>query len=194
MSGTRAEDIFEELKKVFEPGSIWQKVLVHQHDLLKSFGTPTAKLKIAQKVSCNDETWHSYTLPKEDPKNKLITWSSSWVLLKSAFFHQKLANFAISRVQILIAFHYIISNYFNILWVFKDVLINLVTILMMSAKMASLGLLQIKVFENKDYDIIVSTHDVINNILSRSSDYIVDVVMWPKFGNSMGEVIITLIL
>ena len=55
MSGTRAEDIFEELKKVFEPGSIWQKVLVHQHDLLKSFGTPTAKLKIAQKVSCNDE-------------------------------------------------------------------------------------------------------------------------------------------
>ena len=68
---------------------------------------------------------------------------------------------------------------------------------MMSAKMASLGLLQIKVFENKDYDIIVSTHDVINNILSRSSDYIVDVVMWPKFGNStisMGEVIITLIL
>ena len=48
---------------------------------------------------------------------------------------------------------------------------------MMSAKMASLGLLQIKVFENKDYDIIVSTHDVINNILSRSSDYIVDVVM-----------------
>ena len=63
--------------------------------------------------------------------------------------------------------------------------------------MASLGLLQIKVFENKDYDIIVSTHDVINNILSRSSDYIVDVVMWPKFGNStisMGEVIIILIL
>ena len=97
MPGTRAEDIFEELKKVFEPGSIWQKVLVPQHDLLKSFGTPTAKLKIVQKVSCNDETWHSYTLPKEDSKNTLITWNSSWVLLKSAFFHQKLENFAISR-------------------------------------------------------------------------------------------------
>ena len=48
---------------------------------------------------------------------------------------------------------------------------------MMSAKMASLGLLKIKVFENKDYDIIVPTHDVINKILSRGSDYIVDVVM-----------------
>ena len=68
---------------------------------------------------------------------------------------------------------------------------------MMSAKMATLGLLKIKVFENKGYDIIVPTHDVINKILSRGSDYIVNVVMWPKFGNStisMGEVIIILIL
>ena len=32
------------------PGSIWQKVLILQHDLLKSFSTPTTKLKIAQKV------------------------------------------------------------------------------------------------------------------------------------------------
>ena len=50
MPGTRAEGIFEELKKFLSPGSIWQKVLVPQHDLLKSFGTPTTKLKIAQKV------------------------------------------------------------------------------------------------------------------------------------------------
>ena len=50
MSGTRAEEIFEELKKFLNPGSTWQKVLVPQHDLLKSFGTPTIKLKIAQKV------------------------------------------------------------------------------------------------------------------------------------------------
>ena len=35
------------------------------------------------------------------------------------------------------------------------------TILMMSAKMATLGLLKIKPFENKDYDIIVSVHDII---------------------------------
>ena len=53
----------------------------------------------------------------------------------------------------------------------------MVTILMMSAKMATLGLLKIKVFLKKDYDIIVSVHDAINKILSRSSNYIVDVVM-----------------
>ena len=50
MLGTRAEGIFEELKKFLCPGLTWQKVLVPQHDLLKSFGTPTTKLKIAQKV------------------------------------------------------------------------------------------------------------------------------------------------
>ena len=39
----------------------------------------------------------SYTLPKEDPKNIWITWHTPWVLLTSAFFHRKSANFAISR-------------------------------------------------------------------------------------------------
>ena len=33
-------------------------------------------------------------------------------------------------------------------------------ILMMSAKLATLGVLKIKVFWNKDYDAIVSVHDV----------------------------------
>ena len=68
---------------------------------------------------------------------------------------------------------------------------------MMSAKIPTLGLLKMKVFQNKDCDVIVSVHDVINKILSRDSDYIVDVLMWPKFGNStisMREVIITLSL
>ena len=39
--------------------------------------------------------------------------------------------------------------------------------------------------------------DVINEILSHDSKYIVDVVMWPKFGNSsvsLKEIIITSIL
>ena len=39
----------------------------------------------------------SYTLPKEDPKNISITWHTPWVLLASAFFHWKSANFVISR-------------------------------------------------------------------------------------------------
>ena len=68
---------------------------------------------------------------------------------------------------------------------------------MMTAKMATLDLLKITVFWNKGYDVIVSVDDVTNKILSRDSNYIVDVVMWPKFGNSsisMTEVIINSIL
>ena len=64
----------------------------------------------------------------------------------------------------------------------------------MSAKLATLGLLNIKVFQNKGYDTINSAHDVTNKILSRNSNYIVNVLMWPKFGNSgisMREIIIT---
>ena len=61
----------------------------------------------------------------------------------------------------------------------------MVRILMMPAKIAALGLLKTKVFWNKDYEVIISVHHVtITKILSRKSSYIVDVVMWPKFGNS----------
>ena len=70
----------------------------------------------------------------------------------------------------------------------------MVTILMMSAKMATLGYLKTNVFWNKDYDIIIYVYDVSDKILSRDSIYITDVVMWTKFGNSstfMREVIIT---
>ena len=73
----------------------------------------------------------------------------------------------------------------------------MVTILMMSAKMATPGLRKIKVFWKKGYDVIISVNDVTNKTLSRDSNYIVDVVMWPKFGNSsisMREVIINSIL
>ena len=62
---------------------------------------------------------------------------------------------------------------------------------------ATPGLLETKVFWNKGYDVIILDHDVINTILSRDSNYIVDVVIWPKFGSSSvptREVIITSIL
>ena len=67
----------------------------------------------------------------------------------------------------------------------------------MSAKLATPRLLKTKVFWNKSYGIIDSAHDVTNNILSRNSNYIVKVAMWPKFVNSstsMKQVIINLIL
>ena len=41
----------------------------------------------------------------------------------------------------------------------------MVAILIMSAKLATLGLLKIKVFWNKGYDVIVSIHNVVNKIL-----------------------------
>ena len=54
----------------------------------------------------------------------------------------------------------------------------------MSAKIATPGLLKIKVFWNKGYDVILYVHDVTNKILWHDSNYIVDVVMWPRFGHS----------
>ena len=68
---------------------------------------------------------------------------------------------------------------------------------MMLAKMANSGLLKIMVFWNKDYDVIIPINDVASKILSYDSNYIVDVFLWPKFGNSstsMKEVITTSIL
>ena len=57
---------------------------------------------------------------------------------------------------------------------------------MMSAKIATLALLEIKVFWNKGYDIIISAHDAINKILSSDS---VDAVIWPTFGNASTSLI-----
>ena len=71
---------------------------------------------------------------------------------------------------------------------------KIVMILKMSAKLAALGLLRIRLFRNERYDVIIYDHDVNSKILSRESNYIVDMVMWPKFGSSsisMREVIIT---
>ena len=47
----------------------------------------------------------------------------------------------------------------------------MVTILMMSAKMGTLGILKIKVFQNKDYYILTSVHDVTNKVLSGDKLY-----------------------
>ena len=53
----------------------------------------------------------------------------------------------------------------------------MVTILMMSAKLGTSGLLKRKIFQNKDYDVIVPDYGFTNKILSRDSNYIVNVVM-----------------
>ena len=40
-------------------------------------------------------------------------------------------------------------------------------VFMMSAKLATLGYLEIQVFSNKDYDVIISVYEVTNKILLR---------------------------
>ena len=68
---------------------------------------------------------------------------------------------------------------------------------MMSAKIATSALFKITVFWNQGYEVTISVDDVTNKILSRDSNYIIDVFVGWKFGNcsmSMREVIATSIL
>ena len=65
---------------------------------------------------------------------------------------------------------------------------------MMSAKMATPGLLKIKVFWNKGYDVIISVKTSPTKFSWHDSNCIVDLFMRQKFGNSsisMREVITT---
>ena len=57
----------------------------------------------------------------------------------------------------------------------------MIAILMMSAKLATLGFLKIKIFSAKGYDVINHVYVVTNKTLSRDSNYIIDAVMRPKF-------------
>ena len=73
----------------------------------------------------------------------------------------------------------------------------MIKILMKSAKLATPNILKIKIFKNKGYDVIALDYEVTNKILSHDSNYVVEVVMQIKFGNSnisMREVIMTSIL
>ena len=68
---------------------------------------------------------------------------------------------------------------------------------MIWAKIATPALLKIIVFRNKGDDVIIPVDYVTNKILSRDLNFIVDVFMRPKFGNSsisMREVTTTSIL
>ena len=67
----------------------------------------------------------------------------------------------------------------------------------MSAKIPTPVIFQITLFWNKGYEFIIHADHVTNRILSCDSNNIVDLFMWPKFGNpriSTNEVITTSIL
>ena len=59
----------------------------------------------------------------------------------------------------------------------------MVATLMISAKLATVGVLKVKVFWNTGYSVINSVHDVTSKTVSRDSSYIVNVINWPKFRN-----------
>ena len=59
---------------------------------------------------------------------------------------------------------------------------------MIPAKLATLDLLRIKVFWSKGYDVKISVHEVTNKILSCDPNYMIGMVMWPKFGNKFVQI------
>ena len=63
------------------------------------------------------------------------------------------------------------SNFFEF---FKAFLINMVAILMMSAKLATLSFLKINAFWNKTYDVTIFVHDVTMRVLALNSNCTVD--------------------
>ena len=83
------------------------------------------------------------TSHEQDPKNIKITWQTTYVLLISAFFHRKSETSVISKNMNI---DFILIHNSNSSKSLKAVVINMVAILMMSAKLAILGLLKIKVF------------------------------------------------
>ena len=60
----------------------------------------------------------------------------------------------------------------------------MVTILVILAKIPTLGLLKIKVFWNESYDVIIFVNYFTNKILSPDWTYMVNVFIWPKYGKS----------
>ena len=117
-----------------------------------------------------------------------------------SIFQRKPATFVKSRNTDMQSFLQVVSNSFNLFLFFessKVVLISMVAILMMSQNLANLGLLKLKVFWNKGYNVITFVHRVTNKVLSCDSSHILDLVMRPKFGNyniPWRQVMITTIL
>ena len=79
----------------------------------------------------------------------------------------------------------------------KVTLINMVTILSISAKLVTLGLLKIKAIQNESYDVIIFVHDIAKKTLPHAPNCIIYAAMWLKINDysiSMKEVNIASIL
>ena len=110
-----------------------------------------------------------YTLCKKDLKNIWIMWHTPWLLLTSAIFHRKSSNLAISRNKCIDC---ILMQFLIILTFRKIFLIKKFTVLTMSKKMATPGLLKIKLFWNKGCEVIIYVDDVTNNFY-----YLIEIIL-----------------
>ena len=102
--------------------------------------------KICHTYPRKDKNWHSYILPKEDPKNIQITWYTCNILLTSANFHQNSAVFVIleNTDKICILIHKV--WFFWYIEFSKVDLINMAGVLMMPVKFAFPGIIKMEVF------------------------------------------------
>ena len=135
-------------------------------------------------IPYNDETWYSCTLPERESETYKRETNALSCSDSSIFSSDVRKLCYIKKYRYRLHLWYKISNSFNWLWVVKDIANKIVTILIRSAKLATAGLLKIKTFWNKYYEVIICKYDVTNKIVSSDSNYVVDVVMWPKFSNS----------
>ena len=110
-----------------------------------------------------------YTLRKKDLKNIWIMWHTPWLLLTSPIFHCKSSNLAISRNKCIDC---ILMQFLIILTFRKIFLIKKFTVLTMSKKMATPGLLKIKLFWNKGCEVIIYVDDVTNNFY-----YLIEIIL-----------------
>ena len=129
-----------------------------------------------------------------------ITWHTPSFLLTSLFFHRKSANFAISwntDIDCIFIHNFYLISY--IIWIFKDCFnkydYNFDDVSQNGHSKSSQNIFILR--WNEIHDFIISVHDVTKKIISSDSNYVVDVIIWPKFGSysiSMREVIINSIL
>ena len=154
-------------------------------------------LKSVSHISYNDETWQLYLTQRRSKKYmSYVTYSLSSADI--SIFSPGIDKFSyIKKYRYRLHFNTLFLFILTFLESLQIVIINMVNILIMCANMVTPSLLKIMVVWNKGYCIIYSVYDVTNKNLSHNANYIVDVIMWPKFGNSSictREVIITSII
>ena len=129
----------------------------------------------------------SYTLLKENTENVWIKWPNPWVLLASAFFNQKPANFAVSRSTDILCMLVHNFNAFNFFQPFNNFLINMATMLIKSERMAALGPFKIRIFfKTFVHDITKKKllHDIILKMCSCEHSLVILAFLWQKLSSS----------